>query len=86
MDKDTDGHRQVIKNNEYFDTTDPLLIEQLWKCPIKQLPTYMEKSLVSINRKNKEIYQNIIDKRKTECEKESQVKRLNKVLNKINSK
>ena len=76
---------KLNKYNEYFDTIDPLLIEQLWKCPIKQLPMYMEKSLISINEKNKEIYQNIIKKRKTECEKESQVKRLNKVIKSINN-
>lgn len=74
---------KLNKYNEYFDTTDPLLMEQLWKCPIKQLPMYAEKSLISINEKNKEAYQNIILKRKPECEKDSQVKRLDKVLKKI---
>lgn len=67
----------------YFDTTDPLLIEQLWKCPIKQLPMYMEKSVISINRKNKEAYQNIIEKRIEECERDSQTKRLNKLQKQI---
>jgi hypothetical protein len=52
---------RLNKYDKYFNTTDPLLIEQLWKCPIKQLPMYIEKSLVSINKKNKEIYQTIIE-------------------------
>jgi len=76
---------KLNKYNQYFDKTDPLLTEQLWRCPIKQLPMYMEKSLISINTKNNEIYLNIIEKRKPECDKDSQIKRLNKVLKKINN-
>ena len=75
---------KLNKHSEYFDITDPLLIEQLWKCPIKQLPQYIEKSLISIAKQNKEIYQNIIEKRKPECDKDSQIKRLEKVLKQIN--
>ncbi|MBE9511695.1 MAG: hypothetical protein IMY71_12530 [Bacteroidetes bacterium] len=74
---------KLNKFKEYFNTTDPLLMEQLWKCPIKQLPMYAEKSLISINKRNKETYQNIIGKRKDECEKDSQIKRLKKVLKRI---
>lgn len=37
---------------------------------------YAEKSLISINKSNKEAYQNIIEKRKDECEKDTQIKRL----------
>ena len=76
---------RLNRHKEYFDTTDSLLIDQLWKCPIKQLPQYMEKSVISITKQNKEIYQSIIEKRKQECDKNSQVKRLEKVLKKINN-
>ena len=69
--------------DEYFEKVDPLLTEILWHCPIKQLPMYMEKSLKCINAKNKEVYTNIIENRKTECEKASQLKRLNIILKKI---
>ena len=69
--------------DQYFSTTDPLLMEQLWDCPIKQLPMYVEKSFVSVNRKNKEAYRNIIEKRIAECDKSSQIKRIEKVLKKI---
>lgn len=75
---------KLNKHNEYFNKTDPLLIEHLWKCPIKQLPQYIEKSLISITNHNKEIYQNIIEKRKAECDKDSQIKRLEKVFKQIN--
>lgn len=74
---------KLNKYDKYFNKTEPLLTEQLWKCPIKQLPQYMEKALISITKQNKEIYQKIINERKTECDKDSQMKRLEKVLKKI---
>lgn len=75
---------KLNKYDRYFNTTDPLLIDQLWKCPIKQLPMYIEKSMKSINKQNKEIYATIIEKRKHECESDSQIKRLEKSLKEIN--
>lgn len=71
---------RLNKFDQFFDTTDYLLMEQLWKCPIKQLPMYIEKSLKSINSKNKEAYLNIIEKRKVECERDTQTKRLENAL------
>jgi len=76
---------KLNRYNEYHNTIEPFLTEQLWQCPIKQLPQYMEKSLISITNQNKEIYKKIITERKSECDKESQVKRLEKVLKKINN-
>ena len=75
---------KLNKYEQYLNITEPLLIEQLWKCPIKQLPQYIEKSQVSINTKNKEIYLTIIEKRKSEIENTSQLKRLEKLLKQIN--
>ena len=77
---------KLNKYDKYFNTTDPLLIELLWICPIKQLPTYIEKSMTSINKLNKEIYQSIIEKRNQECESDSQVKRLDNSLKQIINK
>lgn len=74
---------KLNKYSEYQDKVENLLIHQLWKCPIKQLPQYMEKSIISITLQNKEIYQKIINERKSECEKDSQVKRLDKILKQI---
>lgn len=76
---------KLNQRSEYFDTIDPLLIGQLWNCPIKQLPMYMENALICINNKNKEIYQSIVEKRILECEKDSQTKRLQKVLKRISN-
>lgn len=64
----------------YHNTTDPLLMEQLLKCPIKQLPTYASKSLEHIGKHSTEGYKNIISNRLNECEKESQRKKLEKLL------
>ncbi|MEA3462899.1 MAG: HEAT repeat domain-containing protein, partial [Bacteroidota bacterium] len=36
----------------YHNITDPLLMEQLSKCPIKQLPTYAGKALEHIGKRN----------------------------------
>ncbi|MBP6872592.1 MAG: hypothetical protein KBC43_11340 [Bacteroidales bacterium] len=74
---------KLNKYSEYQNKVENLLIEQLWKCPIKQLPQYMEKSTISITAQNKEIYQKIINERKAECDKDSQAKRLDKVLKHI---
>lgn len=69
--------------SQYSPQTEPLLIDQLWKCPIKQLPQYIEKSIICINNNNFEIFTSIIEKRKKECETESQLKRLEKALKQI---
>jgi len=74
---------KLNSNPDYFNTVDPLLTEQLWKCPIKQLPMYLEKSQICVNKKNKEIYLSIIEKRLPECERDSQKKRLEKVEKQI---
>jgi hypothetical protein len=66
--------------DDYYNTTDPLLMEQLSKCPIKQLPTYAGKALEHIGNHPIEGYLNIITNRLDECEKESQRKRLEKLL------
>ena len=64
----------------YHDSTDPFLMEQLSKCPIKQLPTYAGKALEYLGDRNPEGYRNIIINRMDECEKESQRKRLERLL------
>jgi hypothetical protein len=74
---------RLNQHKEFFNTTDPLLMEQLWRCPIKQLPMYAEQSMISLNKKNKEAYRNLIEKRKIECEKDSQTKRLTNILKRI---
>ena len=74
---------ELNKFEDYYNSTNPLLLEQLKKCPVKQLPMYAEKSLVSISEKNKTEFTGIIEKRLTECDKDSQKKRLLKILEKL---
>jgi hypothetical protein len=64
----------------YHNTIDPLLMDQLSKCPIKQLPSYAGKALEHIGAHSKEGYLNIISNRMDECENPSQKKRLEKLL------
>lgn len=61
----------------------PLLIEQLKKCPAKQFPMYIEKSAVAINQSNKEVFMKVIRERFTELDKETQKKRVEKIMRKF---
>jgi hypothetical protein len=77
---------QLNSFEAYHNTTDPLLMEQLSICPIKQLPTYAGKALEHLDGLSKvgdqarEGYRNIISNRLDECEKESQRKKLERLL------
>lgn len=66
--------------NEYAETTFPLLIEQLKRCPAKQLPMYAEKTVKAINAANKSQFADLVRERYSEMESDSQKKRLEKVL------
>ncbi len=67
-------------NQDYAKKTFPLLIEQLAKCPIKQLPMYAEKSLIAINQTNKKLFAEFLESRLPETDKESQKKRIEKII------
>lgn len=68
---------------EYTDAAFPLLVEQLKKCPAKQLPMYAEKSVIAINAINQKQFIELIQSRIPEMDKDSQRLRLNRVLKKI---
>jgi hypothetical protein len=68
---------------EFATTAFPLLIEQLRKCPPKQLPMYAEKSVIAINTANQQEFVSLIQSRLAEMDKDSQVTRLNKILKKL---
>lgn len=78
---------EILAKLNYFDayhnTTDPLLMEQLTICPIKQLPTYVSKALEHIGDHSTEGYLNIITNRLDECKKDSQRKKLEKMRRSI---
>jgi hypothetical protein len=69
--------------NAYENKVMPLLIEQLAKCPSRQFPMYIEKSSVAMNSANKSEFTGIIEIRYTDLEKESQRKRVDKILKKL---
>jgi hypothetical protein len=70
----------------YADDCVALLMEQLIKSPNNQFPMYVEKTLAVIAEKDKQRFQGIMTKRMPGLERESQKKRVMKVLKKIGSK
>ncbi|HNW52379.1 MAG TPA: hypothetical protein PKH79_14955 [Prolixibacteraceae bacterium] len=64
----------------FSETAFPLLAEQLNRCPAKQLPMYAEKSVKNVRAENRSSFIDIIRQRYKEMEKDSQKKRLDKVL------
>ena len=67
---------KLSAHQDFSKKTFPLLIDQLAKCPIKQLPMYAEKSLVTINQTNKKQFAEFLESRLLEIDKESQKKEL----------
>ena len=61
----------------------PLLMEQLIKCPVNQLPMYVEKSAAVINDRNKKEFIKTVSSRVRDLKKDSQRKRIDKVLKKF---
>jgi hypothetical protein len=61
----------------------PLLLEQLKKCPVKQLPMYAEKSFQFIQVEDISEYLKLLRERFNELNSDSQKKRVDKVINKL---
>jgi hypothetical protein len=74
---------QLTKFENYFRVTNQLLMEQLMKCPIKQLPMYAERAMECIGPKNKYEFVQILNNRLSEIEKDTQMKRIEKILKKL---
>jgi hypothetical protein len=71
------------KLKQYADRCIPLLVEQLQTCPNNQFPMYAEMSLPLVNDKNKAALQKVMTRRLEGLEKESQKKRVAKVLKQL---
>jgi hypothetical protein len=71
---------------QYADECVPLLIKQLMACPDNQFPMYAEMSLAVVTEKNKKTLQNVITRRQAGLEKESQQKRIARVLKRLAKK
>ena len=61
----------------------PLLIEQLMSCPNNQFAMYVEMSVPVIDAENRKRFQHVIETRVTKLDRESQKKRVAKVLKKL---
>ena len=61
----------------------PLLIEQLMSCPNNQFPMYVEMALPLIDADNRKRLQQVIETRANKLDRESQKKRVAKVLKKL---
>jgi len=73
----------LMKKQELYDNVFPLLVEQLKICVSKQLPMYAERSLQVIKEKNRDEFISLLNERINELEKESQIKRIEKVIKKL---
>jgi hypothetical protein len=60
-----------------------LLMEQLMSCPNNQFPMYVEMCAPVIDADSRERFRNVIEKRAGDLDKESQKKRVAKVLKKV---
>ena len=63
----------------------PLLMNELRRCPPKQLPTYAGKALVAINETNRKEFIELIHGRIPDLEKESQRKKIKKLLRELDA-
>jgi hypothetical protein len=61
----------------------PLLLEQLMSCPNNQFAMYVEKSVAVIDAGNSKRFQQVMEQRMPKLERESQKKRVAKVLKKL---
>jgi hypothetical protein len=68
---------------QYANDCLPRLIEQLATCPNNQLPMYAEMALAIATDKNKPALHSVVSKRLNRLEKESQKKRVLKVLKRL---
>jgi HEAT repeat protein len=68
---------------QYAEECLPLLLEQLLACPNNQFPMYAEMSLALANEKSRAALQKVITRRLDGLEKESQRKRIAKVLKRL---
>ena len=71
--------------SKYTKVAFPLLMKQLSRCAGKQLPMYAEKSLIAITSSNRKQFLGLLKERYSELENASQIKRIDKVIKKINN-
>jgi hypothetical protein len=68
---------------QYAENAFSLLIEQLLTSPVNQLPMYAERAMPVVNNTNKKLFVNTLISRLNDMEKDSQRKRIEKVIKKF---
>ena len=76
---------KLASQSAYHGQIFPLLMDELWKCPPKQLPMYAERSMIAVKDNGREEFMKLLNDRLPDLEKESQKKRIAKVLKKHGS-
>ena len=74
---------QLLRHQKHHAVAFPLLIEQLLKCPVNQFPSYVEKAAPGVSAAQKEEFVRTLRSRMIDLEKDSQKKRVEKVLKKL---
>jgi len=77
---------KLAAKSEFSPTAFPLLIEQLKRCPIKQLPMYAEETIDSIDAEKQNEFIDTLESRIAEIEKDSQKNRITKIIKKLKNK
>lgn len=73
-------YAHLIRQKKYRTDVVPLLFGELEKCPIKQLPQYVEKSVGSIDTALRRKFLGIVEMRSDELGNESRIRRIRKAL------
>lgn len=73
----------LCKTDDYAESAFGLLIEQLLKSAVNQLPMYAEKAMTVVDESNKASLINALISRLDDIEKESKRKRVEKVIKKL---
>ncbi len=85
MDHGVSIYAKLTSIAEYEDKALHFLWDSLRTCPPKQFPQYMERSMIAINRKNRQLFTDLANARSTVLETDSQRKRVEKVVKHCNS-
>ncbi len=73
----------LAKHEKYYDDCMALILEQLLKSPVNQLPMYAEITAPIVATKDKDTFKKVLQERLKNITQESKIKRIEKVLKKL---
>jgi len=73
----------LAKHQKYYEDCMALILEQLLKSPVNQLPMYAEITAPVVAAKDKEAFKKVLLERLKDITQESKIKRIEKVLKKL---